>query len=62
MSVQNFSFLAGLEVTEKFGVVGWWGWFQVSTMSNLNEVAFELLCVEFSSVELRWVLTISLSV
>ena len=37
----NFSSLAGLEVPEKFGVV--WGGFQVTTMSNLNEVAFELL-------------------
>ena len=28
MSVQNFSFIAGLEVTEKFvcGMVGWWWW------------------------------------
>ena len=25
MSVQNFSFLARLEVAEKFVVVGWWG-------------------------------------
>ena len=42
----NFSSLAGLEVTEKFGVgrshglygeeprLIWWGGFQVSTMSN----------------------------
>ena len=48
MSVlQNFSFLAGLEVTEKFlcGVVVWGvgGGFHMATMSNLNEVAFELL-------------------
>ena len=35
--MSNFSSLAGLEVTEKFGVggvVGWGGGFQVSTMSN----------------------------
>ena len=30
----NFSSLAGLEVTEKFGVVVGGGGFQVSTMSN----------------------------
>ena len=41
MSVQNFSFLAGLEVPEKFGVA--WCGFQVTTVSNLNEIAFELL-------------------
>ena len=43
----NFSSLAGLEVPEKFVVevqeVIWWDGFQVTTMSNLNEVAFELL-------------------
>ena len=39
----NFSSLAGLEVSEKFGVVGWGGGFQVSTISNLKEVTFELL-------------------
>ena len=38
----NFSSLAGLEVSEKFVVV-LGGGFQVGTMSNLNEVAFELL-------------------
>ena len=44
----NLSALAGLEVPEKFGVVGGW-WvvgcvgFQVTTVSNLNEVTFELL-------------------
>ena len=38
----NFSSLAGLEVAEKFGVVVWGG-FQVTTMSNLKKVAFELL-------------------
>ena len=40
----NFSSLAGLEVPEKFMVV-WvgWGGFQVTIVSNLNEVAFELL-------------------
>ena len=45
----NFSSLAGLEVTEKF-VCEWWGGFQVATVSNLNEVAFELLRVELSYV------------
>ena len=40
----NFSSLAGLEVPEKFVCVRWWGGgFQVATMSNLNEVAFDLL-------------------
>ena len=42
----KISFLAGVEVPEKFGVGGGWlGWvgFQVTTISNLNEVAFELL-------------------
>ena len=45
MSVPNFSSLFGLEVAEKFGVEGGVGWdgFQVTIMSNLNEVAFELL-------------------
>ena len=53
----SFSSLPGLEVPEKFVVevpeVIWWDGFQVTTMSNLNKVAFELL-----RVELRWVLTI----
>ena len=40
MSVPNFSFLACLEVSEKF-VVGWC-WFHVSTMSNLNPSKIEL--------------------
>ena len=45
MSLQNFSSLVGLEVTEKFagGVVVVGDGFQVATVSNLNEVAFELL-------------------
>ena len=30
----------------------WGGGFQLATMSNLNEVTFELLCVEFSWVTL----------
>ena len=34
----NFSSLAGLEVAEKLGVVGWGGGFQVVTVSNFNEV------------------------
>ena len=44
----KFSSLAGLEVSEKVwvvggvGGVGWCG-FQVTTVSNLNEVTFELL-------------------
>ena len=45
MAAPNFSSLAGLEVTVKF-VGGWvvleWDGFQVTTVSNLNEVAFEL--------------------
>ena len=36
---------------EKFGVVVWGG-FQVTTVSNLNEVDFELLWVELSWVTL----------
>ena len=38
MSVQSVSFLAALEVAEKFVVgVGWWGGVDhVATMSNLN--------------------------
>ena len=41
----NFSCLAGLEVAEKFLVVGWWGGVveYVAIMSNSNEVALELL-------------------
>ena len=49
----NFSSLAGLEVTEKFvggGGVGWGGFQEVATMSNLNEVAFELSSVQLSNV------------
>ena len=34
------------------------GGFQVATVSNLNEVAFELFLIEFSSVQLRWFLTL----
>ena len=52
MAVPNFSSLAGLEVPEKFVVevpeVIWWDGFQVTTMYNLNEIAFELLWVELS--------------
>ena len=50
----NFSSLAGLEVTEKFGVawggVGWGGWggFQVSTVSNSTKLLLQLLWVELS--------------
>ena len=42
----NFSSLAGLEVTEKFMVVG--GGFQVSTMSNPMKLLLQLLWVELS--------------
>ena len=48
MSVQNFSFLAGLEVPEKF-VVGWWGGGggeHVSTESNPTKLL--LSCFELS--------------
>ena len=46
--MKNFSFLAGLEMTENFvGGGGGVGGFQVATMSNLNEVAFELSYVGF---------------
>ena len=54
MSVPNFSFLACLEVAEKFGV-GWGGvvWGEhVATVSNLNPSWLELLWVELSQVEL----------
>ena len=46
MSVPNFSFLACLEVAEKFRggvVVGWWGVDHVATVSNLNPSYVELL-------------------
>ena len=39
--MQNFSFLAGLEVPEKI-VVGGGGWFQVATMSNSNASCFRV--------------------
>ena len=58
MCVPNFSSIAGLEVAEKFVVVGWWGgwWVEhVTTMSNSNASCFR---VGLSWVELRWVLTI----
>ena len=44
----NFSFLACLEVAEKF--VGGWGWGveHMATMSNLNPSYLELLSVELS--------------
>ena len=44
MSVPNFSFLARLEVAEKFGVVGW-GW-------NTWLLCLTSTLVELSSVEL----------
>ena len=48
----NFSSLAGLEVAEKFVVVGWWWWGgveHVTTVSNSNASCFrvELSCVGF---------------
>ena len=43
----NFSSLAGLEVTEKFGVA-WVGGFQVSTMSNPTKLLLQLFWVELS--------------
>ena len=55
----NFSSLAGLEVAEKFVVVGWWwGGEHVTTMSNSNASCFR---VGLSWVELRWVLTMIIS-
>ena len=50
MSVPNFSSLAGLEVPEKFMVGGGGCGFPLATVSNLKEVAFELLRVELSYV------------
>ena len=44
----NFSSLAGLEVPEKFMVVGGVGGFQVSTMSNPTKLLLQLLWVELS--------------
>ena len=48
----NFSSLAGLEVTEKFGVawggVVGWGGFQVTTESNPTKLLLQLLWVELS--------------
>ena len=43
----NFSSIAGLEVAEKFVVVGWWGgvggWVEhVTTVSNSNASCLEL--------------------
>ena len=44
--MQNFRFLAFLEVAEKFGV-RWGVWVgQVATVSNLNPSCFELIGVE----------------
>ena len=44
----NFSFLVGLEVTEKFGVGGSGGGFQVTTESNPTKLLLQLLWVELS--------------
>ena len=43
MSVPNFSSLAGLEVAEKFVVVGWWGGEHAATMSNSNVSCFRVV-------------------
>ena len=51
----NFSSLAGLELTEKF-VCGGGGWVGYKWQQCLT-FTFELLLVEFSSVELLSVLT-----
>ena len=48
MSVPNFSSIAGLEVTEKFMVVGGVGGFQVSTVSNPTKLLLQLPWVELS--------------
>ena len=52
--MQNFSSLDGLEVAEKFVMVGWVGWGgwvveHVTTVSNSNASCFrfELSCVGF---------------
>ena len=45
----NFSSLAGLEVAEKFVVVGWGGVEHMTTVSNSNASCFR---VELSSVAL----------
>ena len=43
MSVPNFSSLAGLEVAEKFVVVGWGGGGEhLTTMSNSNANCFRV--------------------
>ena len=55
----NFSSLAGLEVPEKFMVVGGVGGVGFKWVLCLTQRScFELLWVELSWVELRWVLTI----
>ena len=43
MSVPSFSSLAGLEVAEKFEVVGRGDRFQLASVSNINPSYFELL-------------------
>ena len=49
MSVPNFSFLAGLEVPEKFvGGGGWWWWVPSEYCVLPNEVAFRVALVEWS--------------
>ena len=56
MSVPNFSSLAGLEVTEKFGVGGV-GWVPSEYLCLTQQSCF-YSCFGLSCVELRWVLTI----
>ena len=55
MSVPNFSFLACLEVAEKFVWCGVGGVDHLATVSNLNPSYLELLSVELSWVESSWV-------
>ena len=43
MSVSNFISLAGLEVAEKFVVVGWWVVEHVTTVSNSNARCFRVV-------------------
>ena len=54
--MRNFSSLAGLEVAEKFVVVGGWWVEHVTTVLNSNASCSR---VGLSLVELRWVLTTS---
>ena len=56
MSVQNFSFLARLEVAEKFVVVvvvvGWWWWLRPSlgfSFSQAEQYMLGLCCAKLSA-------------